>query len=289
MTELSLELDTLKQSIGKTEQTSNVIDARSVEQMQSIIGLPQAPMIGDALPNLWHWMYTLQLAPAPLNELNYDGHPKLGGFLPPVALPRRMWAGGRLTFLKPLIIGKTMERQSVINNVALKHGRSGALCFVTVGHQFSCQGAVCIEEEHDMVYRDNPAADAKGPEYPVPVHQASWSNQITPSPVTLFRYSAVTFNGHRIHYDRDFCYREGYPGLVVHGPLTATLLMKLAESQNTEKSASQFNFKAIAPLFDTAVFTLNGCINEMGTGAHLWASNPDGRLALSAEATFLEA
>ncbi len=285
MNEVSLDIDHLSAWVGNTERSESFIDQRSVNQMQSIVGLKVTPMLGEPLPNLWHWMYTFPVVP--LDALNYDGHPKLGDFLPPVALPRRMWAGGRLTFKQPLLVGSTMSCLSTVKSVSVKNGRSGALCFVTVEHQFSSDGEVCIEEEHDIVYRDNPVKGVAVPLSAKPTHTAQWSQTVTPDPVILFRYSAATFNGHRIHYDRDFCRSEDYPGLVFHGPLTATLLMKLLQEQNPGKTVSSFKFKALSPLFDTVAFTLNGCDNEANAGVCCWASNPEGRLAISAEATFV--
>ncbi len=274
----------LKQWVGNTEQASTLIDQRSVSQMQSIIGRTPAPVMGEALPHLWHWMYTFPLVP--LGELNTDGHPKAGGFLPPVALPSRMWAGARLEFVAPLKVGETMHRMSTIDKISHKEGRSGPLCFVTIQHQFSNASGICILEEHDIVYRADPVKGAKVVRPPRPAHSATWSKSITPSSTILFRYSAATFNTHRIHYDREFCYTENYPGLVFHGPLTATLLVDQLESRYPKRELQSFHFKALSPLFDTAAFTLNGCTIQNEDGEYLWAENPQGELAIQAKALF---
>ncbi len=285
-TALSLDSNTLQQWVGKTEQSSVVLDERSVAQMQSIVSLEVAPKLGDQLPHLWHWLFTLPSAS--LDALNYDGHPKLGGFLPPVALPKRMWAGGRLRFLCPLHVGEIMHRESLIADVKLKQGRSGHLCFITVMHRFfDAEQALCIEEEHDIVYRDELASGSTQYGATKPKYTAQWYQVIEPSTVMLFRYSAAAFNSHRIHYDRDFALKEGYPGLVFHGPLTATLLLQLLQREQPKRVAS-FNFKAVSPLFDTQSFSLNGCLNNSGDGAHLWATTSEGCLAMTASAKFVD-
>ena len=238
---------------------------------------------GDALPPLWHWLYFP--TSESLGDLGRDGHPRLGGFLPPVDLPRRMWAGGRFTFDEPLRIGDLVERRSTINSVRLKQGKTGRLCFVTVRHDYRVAGAHRMAEEHDIVYREDPQPGAPSPVPPDAPGEAMWTHTIEPGPVMLFRYSAVTFNGHRIHYDRDYCRDiEGYPGLVFHGPLTATLLLDLALQAQPERRIAAYSFRAISPLFDTAPFRIAG--RPGANGIELWAANPEGQLAMEAEAVF---
>ncbi len=242
-----------------------------------------APYPGDALPPLWHWLYFLPAAPQ--SQLGPDGHPKRGGFLPPVELPRRMWAGGRLTFGAPLRIGDSIRRVSTIADVNVKHGRTGSLVFVLVRHEITGSSGGRITEEHDIVYRDMPAPGDRPPAAaPAPVG-AAWTRGIAPDPVLLFRYSALTFNGHRIHYDRDYVTQvEGYPGLIVHGPLIATLLADLAR-RNDPRAMTAFRFRAMSPLFDIAPFSVNG-VAEDKDRIKLWATNATGGLAMEAEASY---
>ena len=285
MAERTLDQAVLKSWIGRSETAEDRLDAGRARLMQAT--LDRAPDLaeGDALPPLWHWIYFL--VPARLSELGRDGHAKLGGFLPPVGLPRRMWAGGRFDFARPLRLGQRVARTSTITDVALKRGRSGALCFVTVRHAYAPEGEQpALVEEHDIVYREDPAPGTTPPEPPVPPEGALWSCRVEPSAVLLFRYSALTFNGHRIHYDRDYCREvEGYPGLVFHGPLTATLLAELALSHMPGRAIERFSFRAVAPLFDEAPFTLCGRPAEDGA-VELWAETPGGRLAMTVSAKF---
>ena len=233
---------------------------------------------GVALPPLWHWLHFLPIFK--LQDAGYDGHPALGGFLPPVPLPRRMWAGSRLRLNAPLRIGEVVEKTSTVTRVDHKAGRSGDLVFVTVRHVY---GDARIEEEHDIVYRDAPLPDAPVPEPVAAPVGSDFSRDVVPDPVLLFRYSALTFNGHRIHYDQPFCTgTEGYPGLVVHGPLLATLLLDLLRRQMPDAVVREFEFRAMAPVFDTAAFSVHGASVE--GGFRLWIRRADGALAMDAKA-----
>lgn len=246
--------------------------------------LDRAPGLnsGDALPPLWHWLYFLEAKP--LSELGRDGHAQRGEFLPPVHLPRRMWAGGRCTFQAPLRLGQMATKTSTIKSVVEKLGRSGALCFVTVEHELRQNGAVAVTEEHDIVYREDPHPDAPRPEPVRAPQDAAFCETITPSEVMLFRYSALTFNGHRIHYDMEYAKRvEGYNGLVVHGPLIATLLVDLA-CRRRGRSPTAFAFRALAPIDTLNAFSLEG--REQEDTIELWAKRADGALAMSATAHF---
>jgi 3-methylfumaryl-CoA hydratase len=202
--------------------------------------------------------------------------------MPPIELPRRMFAGARVHFVRPLIIGEDARRQSVIREVSEKVGRTGKLVFVTVWHQIRQGSEICIEEEQDIVFREAgaPVAAPESRGFP-PAPAGSWSRVITPDPPLLFRYSALTFNAYRIHYDRDYAGREGYSGLIVHGQLVAVLLMELVRF-GSPRPVSAFSFRALAPLFDTAPFRLIGTPD--GERVHLEAQGPDGRTALTAEA-----
>ncbi len=235
------------------------------------------------LPPLWHWFYFLPKASQA--SLGHDGHPRRDdhGFMPPIPYPRRMFAGARLNFHRPLICGVPARREAVIRNVLKKSGRSGALAFVTVGYTFHQQGELCIEEEQDIVYREPgpPLAAPQPIELPA-VPEGAWSRVVSPDTRLLFRFSALTFNAHRIHYDRPYAEtEEGYPGLVVHGPLTAILLLQLVR-KNTSRRVVSFSFRSQTPLFDLAPFRLVG-VPSSGL-VELEAQGPDGRVAMAAEA-----
>ncbi len=238
---------------------------------------------GTALPPLWHWLHFLPLHK--LKDSGYDGHAALGTFLPPVPLPRRMWAGSRLNFLAPMKIGRALRKRSEIKSVTHKSGRSGDLVFVTVEHSIFDGTAQCLAEEHDIVYRAPPLPNAPTPAPPSAPQHSQFQREIRPDPVLLFRYSALTFNGHRIHYDHPFCIQtEGYSGLVVHGPLLATLMLDLLRREMPDAVVSAFEFRAVSPVFDTDAFTVHGGANEDGS-IHLWVRRHDGALAMDGTAT----
>ncbi|MES2102036.1 MAG: MaoC family dehydratase N-terminal domain-containing protein [Pseudomonadota bacterium] len=283
-TATAISLDHLRAWIDRSERRSDTLTAAPLAGLSATLDRVDdpEPQLGTPLPPLAHWLYFLPQAPQ--REIGADGHPKRGGFLPPVPLPRRMWAGGRLTFAHDLRIGDEAERRSTIQKVEPKQGRSGALVFVTVRHEISDASGVALTEEHDIVYRDNPQPGAVPP---VPVMAAvdeGFRREIVPDPVLLFRYSALTFNGHRIHYDRSYVTEvEGYPGLIVHGPLIATLLVDLVRRELPDARIRAFAFKAASPLFDIHPFTLCG---KRGADGHveLWARNHEGHLAMHARA-----
>ena len=270
--------------VGRTERHADRVTPVPVAALAATLdrGDP-APADGAAIAPLRHWLYFLPLAPT--RELGPDGHPKRGGFLPPVPLPRRMWAGGRLQFHRPLRVGDAIERNSTIASVDTKQGKSGTLVFVLVRHEIAAAGEVAIVEEHDIVYREAPRPGAPPPATQNAPAEAEWKRDVVPSDVLLFRYSALTFNGHRIHYDRRYVTtEEGYPGLVVHGPLIATLLADLARDHVAPAELATFSFRAVSPLFDVAPFAVCGRRDPAG-GVRLWAQGPDGRLAMEASAT----
>ena len=233
--------------------------------------------VGDPLPPLWHWLFFLDRHRA--SELGSDGHARRGGLLPPVPLPRRMWAGSRFEFHRPLRIGDQMTRETRVIDIKEKSGRSGPLVFVVVRHEITNAAGLAVAEEHDIVYRDHgPAA----PVQPAPAN-AAWERTIQADDVLLFRYSALTFNAHRIHYDRRYATEvEGYPGLVVHGPLIATLLMDLLRRQQPTANVVRFSFRAVSPLFDISPFVV--CGKPDGSKVQLWAKDAAGNLAMTAEA-----
>ena len=280
-----MDLKTLQTWVGRSESRSDLVTAAPLAGLAATLDRDDPPPAeGTPVPPLWHWLYVLPQAPA--HEIGDDGHPRRGGFLPPVPLPRRMWAGGRLVFERPLRVSERVERESTILSVDGKQGRSGTLVFVTVQHRYRAGGDVALTEEHDIVYRDAPqpgAAPAAPPPAPAPA-DAAFERQVVLDPVLLFRYSALTFNGHRIHYDRPYVTGvEGYPGLVVHGPLIATLLLDLLRRQQPDAAVRRFEFKALRPLFDIHPFSV--CGRPEGAGAFaLWARDHEGALAMQARA-----
>jgi 3-methylfumaryl-CoA hydratase len=278
---MTLDEADLRGWIGREEAIRDVVTAAPVAALAATLDRDDpAPRNGDVLPPLWHWLYFL---PRPRqSEIGPDGHAMRGGFLPPVPLPRRMWAGGRLTFAAPLHVGDSIQRVSRIVDVTVKQGRTGPLVFVLVRHEIATAAGVAIVEEHDIVYRDAPASgEPPPPGRPAP-EQAAWRRDIAPDDVLLFRYSALTFNGHRIHYDRRYVTEvEGYPGLIVHGPLLATLLLDL-QRRHSRAPVASFRFRALRPVCDVAPFTVCGA--PAGEGAKLWVRDPDGMLAMEAEA-----
>ena len=279
---MSLDIDHLRSWIGKQETLTDRATLVPVAALSATLDRddPQ-PKPGDPLPPLWHWLYFLPLARQ--SEIGPDGHPKRGGFLPPVPLPRRMWAGGRFSFVKPIGLEEKITRVSTVADVTVKQGRAGALCFVLVRHEVHGEDGLALTEEHDIVYRDAPAPNEPPPAPKAAPDNAVWHRDIVPDDVLLFRYSALTFNGHRIHYDRKYVTEtEGYPGLIVHGPLIATLLVDLLR-RSTDRPLKSFKFRAVSPLFDIAPFSVHGRPGADGQVA-LWARNAQGNLAMEAEA-----
>lgn len=278
-----MDTDEFRGWIGRTEDVQDIVTQAPLRMLRATLDLPPDPA-PDTLPPLWHWLYFLPGAMQ--SELGPDGHPRRGGFLPPVALPRRMWAGGQLEFFHPLRVGDAIARTSTIEDVTVKSGRSGELCFVRVRHDVRSPRGLALREFHDIVYRPEAAPGASLPAYENAAH-AQWCERVVPDDVLLFRYSALTFNGHRIHYDRRYATQvEGYPGLVVHGPLLATLLAGLAGRRFDGRTAASFTFRALKPVFDLHPFDVCGT----GTGAdaaELWIRDVQGHVALSAQITFV--
>ncbi|ETD69722.1 itaconyl-CoA hydratase [Pelistega indica] len=266
--------------IGKQESCREIISSSHVKKIALSLNAP-IPQEGEALPFLWQWAFFIN--PLPLNELGTDGHPKRGGFLPPADNRNRMWAGGRLSFIKPLIIGQEGMRVSTIQAIKEKEGSTGKLLFVTVLHEYSQHGELCIREEQDIVYREPSPPKLIGTEI---APSSKWSEDIEPSSTMLFRYSAVTFNGHRIHYDYPYStQQEGYPGLVVHGPMIATYVLDAFVKANRDKKVKSFKFKGLRPLICPKPFKVEGTFNDDGKTAQCWAQQ-DGTLAQLAEVSF---
>ncbi len=285
---MTLDIDHLRTWIGRTESVTDRIDAGHLAGLMATLDrdeLDHQP--GDPVPPAGHWIYFTPCVKS--SDIGLDGHAKRGRFLPPVGLPRRMWAGGRIHWQNKLRVDDLVTRISTIANVAHKPGRSGDLLFVLVKHQYSSSEGVCIDEEQDIVYRAAPDTMEQQPQAKLAPRDALWTRTINPDPVMLFRYSALTFNGHRIHYDLPYVTdMEGYPGLVVHGPLIATLLMDLCRRESPDRILKRFNYRAISPLFHTQPFTVNGTPKDQGKNADLWAANSDGGLAMQAEVEFTD-
>jgi len=267
---------------GREVEVNDQLRAQPSHFMQATLDMEPSLSVGDTLPPLWHWLYFLEAKQA--SELGRDAHPKKGGFLPPVPLPRRMWAGGRITFHAPLIIGADAIRRSTIKTIVEKNGRTGDLCFVTVEHTIFQGEQLVLNEEQDIVFREDPKPGTPAPELTPAPDNPEFSQTVTPTQVMLFRYSALTFNGHRIHYDVDYARDvEGYNGLVFHGPLTATLLLGLA-SANMDRHPKRFEFRARSPISGMQPFRISGRSN--GDTTTLWATSHDNALAMTASADF---
>ncbi len=273
--------------IGRSEVMRDTIGATPITALNATLDhAPLAVGPGMALPPLWHWLYFLPLHRQ--SEIGPDGHARRGGFLPPVPLPRRMWAASQLEFRAPIRVDDRVERRSTIAAVTTKEGRSGPLVFVTVRHEIRCNGNAepALVELHDIVYRE---ARRPGDAEPAPQRAsagAPWRREIAADPALLFRYSALTFNGHRIHYDRRYVTEvEGYPGLVVHGPLIATLLLDLVRRERPDAEVAAFRFKAIRPTFDLQPFRVNGAPQSDPRNIKLWAEDHEGWLTMDAVAT----
>ncbi|WBY02027.1 MaoC family dehydratase N-terminal domain-containing protein [Ramlibacter tataouinensis] len=279
-------LSHLQSWVGRTETLDDAVTPVPIRALSATLDLPAADATaGTALPPLWHWLYFLPLYRQ--SELGADGHARLGGFLPPVPLPRRMWAGGRLQWEpgNPLVVGDAIRRVSRIASVAHKAGRSGDLLFVLVRHEIHNAQGLALTEEHDIVYRALPQPGDPTPDPVAAPQQAAWQQQVEPDPVLLFRFSALTFNGHRIHYDRRHVTEvEGYPGLVVHGPLIATLLAGLVRRHAPQRFMRRFEFKAVRPTFDLHPFRVMGQPAADGKTVRLWSQDHQGWLAMQATA-----
>ena len=280
---MTLDIEHLRSWIGRTETVHDVATVVPLRALNATLDRDDAGIgLGTDVPPCWHWLYFLPLHRQ--SAIGPDGHPQRGGFLPPVPLPRRMWAGSRLEFLAPLRAGQALSRTSRIADVRLKEGRTGPLVFVDVQHEIRAEGRLVIHETHDIVYRDLPRAGQTAPAGVPAPQPAQWSREIRPDDVLLFRYSALTFNGHRIHYDRRYVTEvEGYPGLIVHGPLIATLLLDLLRRELPAAQVRRFSFRAMKPIFDTAPFCVCARL-EGDLKARLWAVTPEGHLAMDASA-----
>jgi 3-methylfumaryl-CoA hydratase len=281
------DLNNLSAWIGRSETVHDIIGPTPVVALTATLDHPAAPVKqGTPLPPLWHWLYFLPMHRQ--SEIGPDGHAKRGAFLPPVPLPRRMWAGSQFEFCAPVRVGDRVARTSTIHDVTIRQGRTGKLVFVKVRHELRCNDAAeaALVEYHDIVYREaKQPTDVEPAPQPAP-EGAVWQREIVPDDVLLFRYSALTFNGHRIHYDRKYVTEvEGYPGLIVHGPLIATLLMDLLRRNARAADVATFRFKAVRPTFDLNPFKVSGKAQADNKTVRLWAQDHEGWLTMDASAT----
>lgn len=291
MTEPATFLD-LRAWVGREDIETALINPQPVRALAATLDLDRAPAEGDPLPPGWHWMFLNPVARR--SALSVDGHPQRGGFLPPIDLPRRMWAGSRIAYAAPLTVGRAATRRSRIIDIRDKSGRSGRLCFVTVEHIWSADDRTCIIEQQDIVYREastglTSAPSAQGSDEPVLNTVPRWCETFVADSTLLFRYSALTFNGHRIHYDCSYAREiEGYAGLVVHGPLTATLLQGFAMRIEPSRPLTDFAFRGVTPLLANQPFRLEADTGSDGSLV-LRAVDRDGRTAMEAQACFGDA
>ncbi|PCH63353.1 MAG: acyl-CoA dehydrogenase [SAR86 cluster bacterium] len=292
---MSIDTHSLQQWLGKTKLSSDLLTTAPAQALaQTLDAVDVDFQAGSLLPHLWHWVYLLE--PVATAELSADGHPPKGDFLPPIELPRRMWAGSRFEFNRQLIIGQEIQRKSTIKHIVHKQGRSGELIIVTVVHEISDPQGIAFTEEQDIVYRQGASSvtstpittpeqnSTTNPVSQITTCEADHFKTITPDPVLLFRYSALTFNSHRIHYDLDYTRQvEAYPGLVVHGPLLASLLIGLFQESFPDSPIASFSFKALRPVFHLHSFTV--CTNKADAKgvARLWIQDHQGIECMQAQ------
>ncbi len=268
----------LKKWVGRKRSERDIVAPNQAMAMAATLDLdPEAFGKGAVLPEFWHWIYFMH--PVRRSRLGEDGHELRGDFMPPVELPRRMWAGGRVRFLRSIVIGTTIDRTSEIISIDQKHGRTGPLVLTTVRHIIGDAGGPCVEEEQDIVYCEIPKSGESPQQQATLPADVQWRETFLPDAVTLFRYSALMFNAHRIHFDYPFTTEvEGYRGLLVHGPLTATLLLEAAK-RNVQRELASFRYRGLAPLFNDELITLAGN-TEQENETELWAAGPSGVVAM---------
>ncbi len=271
--------------IGKRSSTNALVTAYQADALTATLDRDDPPYKeGDVIPPGWHLFYIREVVK--LRDTAEDGHPKRGDFLPPIDLPRRMWAGTKATYHKPIHVGENISNVTTIESVTPKVGKTGQLVFLKLKNEISGENGIATTELQDVVYREEARPGAAAPEPPPPPGEALWRRTIHPSSVLLFRYSALTMNSHRIHYDRTYVTEvEKYPGLLVHGPLTFTLLLDLFRRENADKILKSFSVRAVSPIYDTHDFVVEGA-PDGDDDATLWALNHEGRLAMSAKASF---
>ncbi|MDB5904790.1 MAG: hypothetical protein JWM26_3668 [Betaproteobacteria bacterium] len=283
---MSHDLEQLNKWIGSTESDVDYVTIPSVHRLASTLDRDDPmPKFGDPLPIGWQSILFPRVVRH--SQIGADGHPQRGDFLPPVPLPRRMFAGKRTTIHAPLLVGDEVRRESTIQSVTPKTGRSGQMVFVTVKTEMHSPRGLAITEEQDIVYREEPDPNAPPPAPQRAPGKAVWQRDVTPDPVLLFRYSALTFNGHRIHYDHPYVTKEeGYPNLVMNGGLTTLLVYELARA-NAATPLRYLASRNVRPLFVDRTFSVCAEPAEDGKSAKLWVVDDEGALALSADAEFV--
>lgn len=286
MSPVPIDLAELKRAVGTKETTTDVVTAAQANLLRLTFGRPEPELKdGDALPPGWQVIYfTPRVGPDGLRD---DGTAAKGGVTPAMPLPRRMFAGQGFRFHRPLRIGQTMRQETELTDISLKTGATGTLVFTTVVSRISGPEGLAVEDERRIVYREEVKAGEgnQAPRREPAPEDVPWRRTITPNPIVLFRFSALTFNSHRIHYDHEWATKvEGYPALVVHGPFTQTLLIDFARDHAGGRSITSFVTQARAPLFDGAPFELRG--RPKSGGAELWAVTPEGTVAMSAQVEF---
>jgi 3-methylfumaryl-CoA hydratase len=268
--------------IGRSVEASEVLDPWPVRALAATLDTTTpARVAGDPVPLGWHWLYFR--GDVRTDALSADGHEPHGAFLPPIEFPRRMWAGSEIVVAAPLRIGDRVTKRSVITSIERKSGRSGPLCFVTIEHAYEVGGRERLRERQSLVFRENrPWTE---PHEVAPV-TAPCVGRRRFGEVALFRYSALTFNSHRIHFDRTYCQTvERYPDLLVHGPLTATLLADLAATLEPQRPVARFEFTARSPIFVNMEMSLHAERTAEGS-ARLWAATPGGQPCMAASVMY---
>lgn len=278
MNDSVIDVEVLRQWLGRSRSAEQVIDPFPARAIAGLLDHEAVPQPGDPLPLPWHWLYFL--AAPRRSAIGSDGHPARGGFLPPVPLPRRMWAAGSIRRFADLVVGEPATKTSTVRAIDAKSGRTGTLVFVTVSHELSQRGQPCIEETQNLVYRAAATAASMPPGEPAP-GDAQWADTLVPDSQLLFRYSALTYNGHRIHYDVEYARTvEFYPALVVHGPLLATLLLDAFTSRHPDARIGSFSFRAVRPSFVDRPLTIAG--RRDGNVAKLWTADHEAALGMHA-------
>ncbi|WP_419320790.1 FAS1-like dehydratase domain-containing protein [Caulobacter sp. ErkDOM-E] len=259
--------------IGRERRRVEVLAPGDLARLAAVLDRPEPPL---QVPPAWHWACAVETPRQ--SQIGPDGHPLRGGFMPPIAAPRRMFAAAEMRFAAPLLAGVETEWVERVASISEKAGKSGPLTFVEVERRISQGGALCIAETQTIVYRPAPTPGEPAPSPVAAPDDADWRVTITPDAAMLMRFSAATFNAHRIHYDRAYAVEvEGYPGLVVHGPLIA---LSLLEALPPGRAVTSFSFRAVRPLFDGAPF--EACCKRVDGGVELWARSADGWLAMTA-------
>ena len=280
----TVKIELLRRWIGKVETTTDQVTPVPIKALQATLNREEIGCTrGENLPPMWHILYFLPVCRQ--SDLSSNGHPHMGGFMPPIPLPRRMYAGNRILFHQPLQVGDPVTRNSSITDVSFKQGRSGPLVFLKISHEISNDMGLAVTEEQDIVYRREPGPGDPPPSYLPAPRDNDWQQEFTADPVLLFRFSALTFNGHRIHYDHPYTTTvEGYPGLIVHGPLLAILLLELIFRQAPGAQVLEYGFRALKPVFAAQPFFLCGAPGDDRRKINLWVRDADGHLCLQASA-----